>query len=358
MRCSKDGRAFKMTRFKGIIILSAFAFISSFAWAEDDGSRMTGMRQPGQTGNMPSGNMPLPGNMPSGNMPGQMGQQPLEVPENIQLDRDMVFATIDGQELKLDIAYPKDNKGKLPAIVYIHGGGWEGGGKPTDQTVLFAGYGFVGIAIEYRVSSTAKFPAAVHDCKTAIRWIRANAKKYGIDPDRIGVIGESAGGHLSALMGASGGDAYLEGDGPYREYKSSVQAVVDLFGPTDLTAAEDAITPTMDYNSESSPVTKFLGKPPKDALDLAKKASPVAYVDAKTPPTLIIHGEMDNIVNMHQAELLYNALIKAGVKTNLIRVKNAGHGLGPASQGAEVRPSAKEIEAMEVQWFKDAFGMK
>jgi len=203
MRCSNNGRVLMMTGFKGIIILSAFAFISSSAWAADDGSRMTGMQQQGQTDNMPSGNMPLLGGMPS---PGQIGRQTLEVSKNIQLDRDIVFATIDGQELKLDIAYPKDNKGKLPAIVYIHGGGWEGGGKPTDQTVLFAGYGFVGIAIEYRVSSTAKFPAAVHDCKTAIRWTRANAKKYGIDPDHIGVIGESAGGHLSALMGASGGE--------------------------------------------------------------------------------------------------------------------------------------------------------
>jgi acetyl esterase/lipase len=313
--------------------------ISSAASAADD-----------NRGSAPSG-MPQPGQMtPS-------GQQPLEVPQNIQLDRDVVYATINGHGLKLDIAYPKDNKGKLPAVVYIHGGGFSGGEKPANQTVFFAKNGFVGIAIEYRLSGEAKFPAAVNDCKTAVRWTRARAEKYGIDPDRIGVIGESAGGYLVAMLGTSGGDAYLEGDGPYRGYSSKVQAVVDLFGPTDFSRMNDVPT-GMDHNAANSPESQFLGKLVQEDLELVKKANPVTYVDAGDPPALIIHGEKDTAVIIQQSELLFNAFTKAGVKAKLVRVKNAGHGFNPSPDGAAISPSLKEIEDLEIQWFKDAFKMK
>lgn len=329
------------TAAKGTMVLLIFLILSSFSWAADgnEGVASPGMPQPGQI--IPPGQQVGP--------TGQMVPKILEVPEGIQLDRDIVFVTINGQELKLDIAYPKDSKKTLPAVVYIHGGGFEGGEKPTDQAVSFARNGFVGMAIEYRLSSVAKFPAAVHDCKTAIRWTRANAKKYGIDPDKIGVIGESAGGYLVAMMGTSGGDGYLEGDGPYGEYESSVQAVVDLFGPIDFAVMKDAPT---------GPVAKFLGKTAQEDLELAKKANPITYVDARDAPTLMIHGENDDLVPIEQSELLDDALAKAGVKTRLVSVKNAGHGFSASPQGAAVSPSAKEIEAMEVQWFKDVFGMK
>jgi acetyl esterase/lipase len=294
----------------------------------------------------------LPQNMPQDMQVGPTGQmvpKTLVVPDNLQLGRDIVFATIDGNELKLDIAYPKEKKERLPAIVYIHGGGFEMGDKPTDQALLFAENGFVGIAIQYRLSGVATFPAAVHDCKTAIRWTRANAEKYGIDPDRIGVIGESAGGYLVALMGTSGGDAYLEGDGPYGEFSSNVQAVVDLFGPIDFGVGEDA---------PGSPITKFLGKPAQEVPELVKKANPITYVDAEDPPTLMIHGEEDNMVPIAQSELLYAALSKAGVLAKVVRVANAGHGFSASPQGAVVSPSLEEIEGLEIQWFKEVFGVK
>jgi len=342
---NKNGIKPAKTAEKGIMVVMIFLILCSFSWAADDsrGTMAPDMSQPGQM--MPPGQMP---NMQVGPT-GQLITQTLDVPEGIQLDRDIVFATINGQELKLDIAYPKNKKVNVPAIVYIHGGGFEGGEKPTDQTVFFAGKGFVGIAIEYRLSSVAKFPAAVHDCKTAIRWTRANAKKYGIDPDRIGVIGESAGGYLVAMMGTSGGVAYLEGDGPYSEYESSVQAVVDLFGPIDFAVMKDAPT---------GPVAKFLGKPAQEDLDLAKKANPINYVDAKDAPTLMIHGEKDDLVPIRQSELLNDALTKAGVKTRLVSVKNAGHGFSASPQGAVISPTLKEIEDLQVQWFKDVFGTK
>ena len=277
--------------------------------------------------------------------------QTLAGTQNIELDRDIVFSTIKGHELKLDIAYPKEHMGTLPAIVYIHGGGFEEGDKETDKTVFFARNGFVGIAIQYRLSGEAKFPAAVHDCKSAIRWTRANAKKFSIDPDKIGVIGASAGGDLAAMLGTSGEDAYLEGDGPYHEYSSRVEAVVDLFGPIDLAQMNDVQT-AKHYNE------KFLGKHFQEDLALVKTANPITYVDANDPPTLMIHGNSDTLVKIRQSELLYTSLTNAGVKTKLVRVKNADHGFAPSPPGAEISPSNIEIEKMEVQWFKDAFGMK
>lgn len=301
----------------------------------------------------PASNMPPPMEM---GPTGQIAPKTLVVPEHIQLDRDLLFDTIDGHELKLDIAYPKKGKEKLPAIVYIHGGGWEMGDKPTDRTLFFAENGFVCVAVQYRLSGVAKFPAAVHDCKTAIRWTRANAEKYGIDSDKIGVIGESAGGHLAALMGTSGGDTYLEGGGPHGEYSSSVQAVVDLFGPTDFARMAQA-SGTIDHDAADSPESKFLGKPVREVPELVKKANPITYIDAEDPPTLMIHGENDNLVPVQQSELLYSALTQAGVRARLVRVKNAGHGFSPSTQGAVVSPRLEEIEALEVQWFRDVFGM-
>jgi acetyl esterase/lipase len=329
---------------KKIMISFAFTALCSLAWAADSkqGTAAPNMPQRDQQGQVgPTGRI--------------MPQTP-DVPKNIQLDRDIVFATINGHALKLDIAYPKDNKGKLPAVVYIHGGGFEMGDKPTDQAVFFAKNGFVGVAIEYRLSGEAKFPAAIHDCKTAIRWTRANAKKYGIDPDKIGVIGESAGGYLVAIMGTSGGDSYFEGDGPYREYSSNVQAVVDLFGPIDF-ALKGASASNKDQNTANDPRSKFLGKPVQEAPELVKKANPVTYVDANDPPTLMIHGEKDTGVVIQQSELLFDALTKVGVRARLVCVKNAGHGFAPSPEGATISPSLDEIEAMEVQWFKDVFGV-
>jgi acetyl esterase/lipase len=149
------------TVFKVILVSMLSVMVSLTAWAAD--------KPPAGVG---------PGQMPSTHL--------MEVPENIQLDRDIVYATMDGHELKLDIAYPNDNKTKIPAIVYIHGGGWVLGDKDPNQAITYAKNGFVGIAIQYRLSGVAKFPAAVYDCKAAIRWVRANAKKYGINPDKIG----------------------------------------------------------------------------------------------------------------------------------------------------------------------------
>jgi len=239
----------------------------------------------------------------------------------------------------------------VPAIIHVHGGAWRAGKKQPRRAVMFAEEGFVGISINYRLSGTAKFPAAVHDCKTAIRWARANANRYHIDPRRIGVTGESAGGHLAALLGTSGGDKYLEGSGEYPGYSSSVQAVVDHFGPVDFLRMEDS-PGRMRHLTPDSPESLWLGGPVTELPDMVRRANPITYVDRHDPPTLIIHGERDGIVIISQSELLYDSLKRAGVSVKLVRVKNADHGYHPNPPGSVISPSRKEINRLGINWFR------
>lgn len=285
-----------------------------------------------------------------------MEQQKLNQ-ENIVVERDVVYSTVNGYQLTLDIAYRKDLKSPVPAIVHIHGGGWRGGNKNSDKAKIFAEHGFVGISINYRLSGIAKFPEGVHDCKTAIRWVRARAEQYNINPNRIGVTGSSAGGHLSALLGTAGGDKYLEGTGDYLDYSSYVQAVVDHFGPTDFLRMNDQ-PGRIDHFSPDSPESQWLGGPIAELHDLVQKANPITYIDKDDPPTLIIHGENDKLVIFNQSELLYKALKQAGVETKLVRVKNADHGYKPNPTNAAVTPDREGINIMEIEWFQRVLAHK
>jgi acetyl esterase/lipase len=318
--------------FRGIIILLAIHILSSLVWAGAEQAEEKIVPKPAPVIQM------------------------MEVPSGIQVERDVVYADVDGHKLKLDIAYPKANQGKIPAILNFHGGGWLMGDKNPNEAIIEAQHGFVGISIQYRKTDVAKFPAAVHDCKTAVRWARANAKKYGIDPARIAVMGGSAGGYLAAIVGVSNGVPYLEGDGPYKEYSSSVQAAIDQFGPIDFARMND-VPGTMNHNLASGPESQFIGKPVQEAPDLVKKANPITYVDANDPPILIMHGEKDLDVIIQQSELFYEALIKSGVKTRFVRVQNAGHGFTPVPEGAIISPSKEEIEKIQWEWLKEVFRM-
>jgi len=139
--------------------------------------------------------------------------QPLVIPDHVTLEKDIVYLVAGDYEVALDIAVPKGLTKPVPAVVHIHGGGFWGGSKSARHAVRYAEAGFIGVSINYRLSGVAPFPAAVQDCKAAIRWLRANAEKYQIDADHIGVWGTSTGGHLAAILGTSGGDPYLEGYG-------------------------------------------------------------------------------------------------------------------------------------------------
>lgn len=277
------------------------------------------------------------------------------VPPGIALEKDVVYVKAGDFELLLDIAYHKKTTPPRPAIVHIHGGGWRNGSKSSRSALTYAQMGYVGVSINYRLSGDAPFPAGVHDCKAAIRWLRANAAKYGVDPDRIGVIGGSAGGHLCALLGTSGGDPYLEGDLGNQQYSSRVQCVIDQWGPTDFLRMDD-VSGTIHHLGPNSPESLWIGGPITEHKDLVRKANPITYVDPRDPPILIIHGEEDHTVIIGQSELLYDALKKAGVETKFVRVKNAGHGLRPTPPGAEISPSREELVKLQAEWFTKHLG--
>lgn len=251
----------------------------------------------------------------------------------------------------LIIAYPEKPLKLRPAIIHFHGGGWKQGKAEAKTAEWLAREGFVGISVNYRLSEEAIFPAAVHDCKAAIRWTRAHAEKYGIDPDRIGVFGGSAGGHLAVLVGLSASDEYLEGEGPYASYSSKVQAVVENYGPTDFLKM-NAAPGSMDHDSPTSPESLFIGGPIQQNQEQVQKANPINYVDFSDPPILIIHGKNDMSVPYNQSELLFDALQKAGVTSKLVPVENAGHGFKPEPEDAIISPTRDEIKKMQIDWFK------
>mgnify|MGYP001066167777 CR=1 FL=1 len=285
------------------------------------------------------------------------GKNQLIPMKNIKVEKDVVYAEVDGLQLKLDIAYPDNLLEPAPAIVDIPGGAWRSVRKSVEDAILYAKHGFIGVSITHRTSDIAIFPAAVHDCKTVIRWLRANAKKYDINSDKIGVTGFSSGGYLAVLLGTSGGDKYVEGNGGYPEYSSSVQAVVDHFGPTDFLKMNDVkLADFIDHFAPDSPESMFLGGPIKERQELVRLANPITYIDPDDPPVLIGHGENDGVVIINQSELLYDALRKTGVQTEFIRVKNADHMYRPNPANAVVSPSVEEMNIKTIEWFKKWLG--
>ncbi len=250
------------------------------------------------------------------------------LPATVEGVWDIPYADSQEPRQRLDLLLPRERKGKLPIIAAIHGGGWIGGDKRAvvGRMATFAATGKYAVAsIGYRLSSQATWPAQIHDCKAAIRWIRANAEQYGLDPDRIGVIGWSAGGHLAAMLGTTGDITDLEGDlGPHRDQKTAVQCVVDFFGPSELRLVwgdngEGAGRPSV-------LVERLLGGPVRERLDVARSASPVAFVSPDDPPFLIVHGTEDPVVPYKQSVWLRDRLRKAGVPVALVTVEGGGHG--------------------------------
>ncbi|RPI24107.1 MAG: alpha/beta hydrolase [Acidobacteria bacterium] len=246
--------------------------------------------------------------------------------------RDLVYRTVNGKRLALDLYVPAEAKDgdKFPVVVWIHGGAWRAGDKSQCPGIPLVSRGFVVASISYRLSSEAIFPAQIHDCKAAIRWLRASAGRFPIDPDRIGVWGASAGGHLAALLGTSGDVKALEGGPDNLKYSSRVQAVCDYFGPTDFLRMND-IPGAMDHNAADSPESALIGGAIQKNPDKVARANPITYVSPDDPPFLILHGDQDRTVPPNQSELLHDALKKAGVQVRLGIVTGAGHGFTPGA---------------------------
>jgi len=249
-------------------------------------------------------------------------QKASEVPDNVELLRDVVYGKGGDRPLKMHILRPKTpGSAPMPVVVWIHGGAWMAGNKDEGIRLLprFVQRGYFCASIEYRFSQEALFPAQIEDCKCAIRFLRSKAKEYNLDPQRIGVWGASAGGHLVALLGTSASVKELEGKGGSQDYSSRVQAVCDYFGPADFPRWGDKSHPA---------VLKLLGGPVAEQKQKAALASPVTHIGKDLPPFLIMHGDQDKVVPLDQSEALHEALKKAGADVTLHVVKGAGHGFG------------------------------
>lgn len=241
--------------------------------------------------------------------------------------RDLVYRTVAGRNLTLDLYVPQSVKAgdTFPVVVWIHGGAWRSGSKDRCPAVPLVDRGFVVASIAYRLTDEAIFPAQIQDCKGAIRWLRANAGRFPIDPDKIGVWGASAGGHLAALLGTSGDVKELEGGPDNITYSSRVQAVCDYFGPIDFLRMNDE-PGAMDHDAADSPESVLIGGPIQKNPDKVARANPITYASADDPPFLILHGDQDRTVLPSQSQLLHDALRKLGVNVRLGVVKGQGHG--------------------------------
>jgi acetyl esterase/lipase len=263
-------------------------------------------------------------------------QQPpkVAVPDGVAFERDVEYANPDGQHLKLNLARPKTGDGPFPAVVCIHGGGFRAGSREGyNGTILkLAQNGYVAVTVSYRLAPKYKFPAAVQDTKAAVRWVRANAKAYHIDPDRIGVTGGSAGGHLAEFLGVTADVHEFEGDqnpGP----SSQVNCVVNFYGPSDFTRSYGKSVDA----AEVLPL--WLGGDLTTARPAHLRASPLYWVTPNAAPTLCIHGTKDTYVHHEQSELLVEKLKAAGVEAELLLLDGAGHGF----KGADAEKAEKAM---------------
>lgn len=246
-------------------------------------------------------------------------------PKSVETIKNVEYAQVSGQSLLLDIYRPRQIQHKLPVILWLHGGAWKSGSKDPCPIAFMAAKQVAIISINYRLTEVAPFPAQIYDCKGAVRWLRAHADQYNLDPDHIGVFGASAGGHLAALLGTTAGDPALEGDaGGNLNYSSCVQCVCAFYPPTDLNRLVNNPQDRIDPNGD---VAKLLGGTVAGNVDKANFASPLSYVDKNAAPFFLMHGAADQMVPLEQSEIFYDALKKAGVEAHLEIIPQKGHGI-------------------------------
>ena len=281
--------------------------------------------------------------------------QPYE--ELIERRGEIVYHSVGDRDLNLDIMVPRKHKTPLPVIFWIHGGGWGWrgirGSYRERMQIPLAAAGYCAIGVEYRLSVEAIFPAQIIDIKRAIRYVRTHADELGVDPDRFGIWGRSAGGHLATLAGTTIGSAKFGVD------LDRVHAVVSCFGPTDLSVILDELVPEREAHIRR--ISKiFLGGEIEDRLELVSLANPISHLehdDGSTqslPRFLFVHGKLDASVPFSQSRLLHDRLRQTGEKSDLVAVENAGHGLLRAIEGKEVEPPIEEIHQIIRTFFDSA----
>lgn len=264
-----------------------------------------------------------------------------EVLYQVDAHRDQVFSNAGGKPRLADLYLPQGVRGKIPVILWVHGGGWRLGDRrlAPELTRFFAQRGFAMISFDYRLSDEAIFPAQVDDVKTAVRWARSIASQYSLDPDRVGLWGSSAGGHLSACAALSNEDQFLSGE--HSGWTSDVSVVVDGYGPTDFSRmdADRLLTPSRGTDAEtqivkpavptgdvSSYESRLIGKAVSTSPVEVQLANPVNYIGRNAPPFLILHGQSDPLVPWQQSWLLFEALANAGHEATLVLLEKLEHG--------------------------------
>jgi len=282
---------------------------------------------------------------------------PVQAPvTTAEVIKDIEYGKAGEIPLLLDIYVPETPiASPMPAIIWIHGGGWRGKDKyPNPRADTLSKRGFFMVSINYRLSGIATYPAAIEDCKCSIRWLRANAEKYNVDPDRIGVGGGSAGGHLAMLVGCADETAGLEGNGGWEGVSSRVQAICSLFGISDFVALseyEAGLTAKFKVvRPAATAFLEFLDGTVEEKSDDYRHASPINHVTKDDPPLIMIHGELDTIVPISQSETMYQAYQQVGADAELVRVTGADHGFQQL-RSAPISPSSEEIEQITLDFF-------
>ena len=268
------------------------------------------------------------------------GQKQQEHPDYRSL-KNLDYAGGGNQRQMLDLFLPREKSDELrPLLVYIHGGGWRGGSKEgglRHLQSLLEGSGFAGAAINYRLTNEASWPSQIHDCKAAIRWLKAHAAKYGYDPERIAVWGTSAGGHLVSMLGVTGDVPELEGElGRHLDQKSSVRCVVNYFGPSNLLTMDDYPS-NIKHSAADSPEGKLVGGALLEKRKVAINASPVSHVSSSDAPMLLAHGTKDMLVPYQQSVELCKGLAKHEVDYIFLTMKDSGHGFRSKKLTEKVR---------------------
>jgi len=266
-------------------------------------------------------------------------------PYQVEVLVGLSYAKVGQGNLLADVYRPYDASGPLPAVVVVHGGAWRYFDRHVTEGMarVLASQGFVAVTVDYRLSGEAVWPACFQDIKAAVRWIRANANRFDIDPQRIGAIGDSAGGHLVAMLGTARAEANLEGDEGVTGISSAVSAVVAYYGVFDMTSMTPAVR-------EKGPIPRLLGTSFKDQPDLFRQASPITYVDKSDPPFLLIHGRNDRVVPVEQSMQMEAALKAAGVPVKLLLVENADHML--VKKGAQIDPPLVGIDRQVIEFLQ------
>ena len=262
------------------------------------------------------------------------------------IEKDTTYCTMDGVPLKMDVYYPASAPAPWPLVIYVHGGGWETSDKSEGagfrKLTGMQNSDFLFASVDYRLAPQYKFPAQIQDVKCVVRYFRAHAVEYNIDPNKIGVWGGSAGGHLVSLLGMADQSAGWD-VGEYLDQSSRVQAVVDMFGPVDLTrgSAMTALQAKLQWDVFGST---------SNTDPILATASPVTYVTADDPPFLILQGDADTIVPPEQSQILFDKLQAAGVSSELVIIKHAGHGFQQVGN-LPIRPSLIKLGKVVVAFF-------